>query len=291
MSDADIGNISAGAPDMAGITGSLPAANFSTSSLGTLGTEAGGVMGALKIAQDPTNPVNDIQGLGSIAQAYQAATGGAGAASSTISAAAPYLGVAGAAAAMAYSDYQMMDPANIPDTLKGNIPGSTVGKLPSGNSVLNYNGIGVGLGTQQSEGSGEIYQNGKWIGQKASGGIESAYDQLVQAQKGYTVGQTQKAGSSGTTTGTGLLAGVQVAKGVSGSGSGIASQAANATTKIPLTAAQQKSQEAEATTSMMNIYTSTGGQKTWGQSGADWLADMTKVLGNINEGTEWARQS
>ncbi len=58
------------------------------------------------------------------------------------------------------------------------------GKLPSGNSVLFDNSLGVGAGTQSSKGSGEIYQlnpegNAKdntvyhWIGQNDSTALEN----------------------------------------------------------------------------------------------------------------------
>lgn len=273
------------------VSDNLPAANFGPNPALSIAGDAGAIAG---LVTNPTNPVNDIKGLGAAGNIYQAATGGTGAASGAISSIAPYLGIAGAAAGLALSDYQLLDPKNVPDSLRSMPAGGTLGRLPSGNTILEDNGVGVGLGTQQTQGSGEIYQVGangqpQWIGQADSGKLEQDYTAYQQAQKGYTVGQGTQVGQTTPTQGTGILSGVTLNNATHAAGSGIASQAANATTQVAMTPAQQKAQEQAAASNMASIYASTGGAAKWGASEEQWMATMMSVLGSVSPGTEWAR--
>lgn len=293
LSDSDVANSlglsSSAAQDGINSAVGSTSANFG----GSLGGLLGAASGVNKIVSDPSNPQADIAGLQGINSAVNTLTGGQGALGSIASSAAPYLGIAGAAASIGMMDYAAIDPKNVPDVIEKIPQGGSVGKLPSGNSILLYNGMGVGAGSEETKGSGEIYQigaNGKqnWIGQANSSQLERDYDTLRQAQLGYTVGQSQQYGSSGTTSGTGIASGVQVAKGASGSGTGLGAQASNATTQVKLTPAQQQTLETSATQNMSSIYNSTGGAAYWGQSVNEWLENMNTLLGSMSQtGTYW----
>lgn len=232
----------------------------------------GGAKAIAGVVQNPTNPVGDIQALGALGKAYNAFTGGQGALSGTIGEVAPYLGPIAAGVGMALSDYQLLDPRNTPDTIKAPLAGSTIAKLPSGNSLLEYNGMGIGLGTQQTEGSGEVYQigpNGQqhWIGQKDSGQLERDVE-LMNMTTGHDPNAIAAAANGG-----------------------IAAQAKAYSNLVPLTAQQRQANVSTASKDMLNIYNSTGGAKVWGQDAQTWLHDMATMLSDISGGTEWGRVS
>lgn len=272
--------------DFSEVTSNLPSANFAS------GLSVAGDAGALAgLVENPTNPVNDIKAAGALGNAYQAVTAGQGAASDAISSITPYLGIAGAAAGLALSDYQLLDPSNTPDTITSVPAGGSIAKLPSGNSLLENDSIGVGAGTQQTAGSGEIYNTSsgtpQWIGQADSGALEQDYDNYEAAAAGKTTGEAQSTydAANAKTATTGL--GATVSTGPQ-SGS-IASQAGAASAPGTLTPAQQASDEQAATSNMASIYNSLGGEKYWGVSQQAWMESLMSSLGSFSQGTEWAR--
>jgi hypothetical protein len=283
LSDSDVAS---GIPstDFSEVTNSLPSANFA-SDLSIAG-DAGAVAG---LVTDPTNPVNDIKAAGALGNVYQAATAGTGAASDTIGAITPYLGLAGAAAGMALSDYQLLDPANTPDSITSMPAGASIGKLPSGNSLLEDGSIGVGAGTQQTAGSGEIYNTvsgtPQWIGQADSGALEQDYDNYEAAASGKTTGEAQStydaANTKTATTGLGTS--------ITTTPTGLSAQAGAASATGQLTPTEQATDEKSAESSMASIYNSLGGEKYWGVSQQAWMESLMSSLGSFSQGTEWAR--
>lgn len=272
-----------------GVLGTLPAANFSsdTGLLGEASSALGGVGAVAGLAQNPTSPTGDLSAAASLGKAYVGLAGSGAPGASAISSALPYAGIVGEGVALGMQDYQLLDPKNVPDQITGVPTGGSIGKLASGNSVLNAGSIGIGAGTQQTQGSGEIYQNGKWIGQQESGTLENDFDNLQAAEKGVTTGESQSTydAANAKTSTSGL--GATVSTGPQ-SGS-IASQAGAASAQTKMTPAQQAAGESSAQQQMLDVYSATGGQKAWGESETEWLNNTIAALGDVTQGTEWGR--
>lgn len=277
-----------------GINSAVSGSQVNLGSLGSLSSLGGGLSGLSKLVSNPSNPVSDIQSLQGINSAVNTLTGGQGTLGNIASSAAPYLGLAGVGATIGMLDYGAIDPKNVPDSIVSMPAGGSIGKLPSGNSALLYNGLGVGAGSEETQGSGEIYQvgaNGKdnWIGQQDSGTLEQDEIKLQQAKAGYTTGQSlsdyNASNTKTNTSNSGLLQNVST---TSSPGSSLAAQAGASQAQVKMTPAQQTAAINAATQSMSSIYNSTGGQSFWGQSVNEWLDNMNTLLGSMSQnGTYW----
>lgn len=287
--------IIAGVPstDLSNVSSNIPAANFSSGVGSDLGA-AGSIYGAV---ENPSNPAGDVQAAGGAAKLVNAGLSAAGEGTSdALTTVGQAAGPIAAGVGLAYQDYQMLDPANIPDTDKGTLAGATTGKLPSGNSLLEYNGVGVGLGTQQTQGSGEIYNTNEtnasgqptWIGQANSGTLENDYDEIAAAKSGVATGESVSALDTATTKTNSLLGGATY---TTNAGVGIAAQAAAADAQVKTTPAQQQQVEQDAENSALQVFNETGGAAAWGQSSTQWMQSMFAALSDVGQGTEFGRTS
>lgn len=187
-------------------------------------------------------------------------------------------------------DYGALDPKNTPDASKYLLPGETTAKLASGNAVDELNGIGVGLGTEQTQGSGEIYKtNGQttpsWIGQQYSGQLEKDETAIQNATAGGAYSPTPITHTTGTSS-NGILQNAPI---TTSTGSGSGGLMSGAEVSQQMTPAQLQAQTTAAQNDMTSIFNATGGAAGWGVSQAEWLNSMSALLGSISPGTQWAR--
>jgi hypothetical protein len=171
------------------------------------------------------------------------------------------------------------------------LPGETNAKLASGNTVAELGGVGVGLGSEETQGSGEIYKTDgtttpSWIGQQYSGELEkdSIAEQLAAAGPQTQAQYDQSSGINPGGTMTGNLFGSTVT--TTTGPTNILSGQSN--TSAPATQAQLNAGAATAQANMESIFNATGGAAGWGVSQAQWMQSMQSLLGSISDnGTYW----
>ena len=277
-SAANLGNV--GSPDFGSIVNNIPAANFGSDASSAAGggasafrTATGAVGSALGISgaiMNPTNAGADINGAVSAYNLGSTIAGGdtLGAslgASLGISAGLATAGIGAVALGVEALVTSMTKPNN-PDRI--NVAGAQaegmqvnpMGKLPSGNSVLFDNSLGVGAGTQSSKGSGEIYQlNAKgsaadntayhWIGQADSTNLENDAHNLNQWLQKGDVKDTNGKYTATDAAGQRTLGGIS------------------------------------------SIFNSTGGAKAWGMTESEFVTSLNKLLssGAYSSGNAFGR--
>jgi hypothetical protein len=267
ISDFSAGGSSAAAPTLAGATAGSDAASSAGSadlSLGSVAGVGGDVLGIAGAALNPTNPSSDVQGAADAYNLGQTLTGG-----STIGTGA--LGASlevGVPAFMISTLVGALTKPNDPDSIntaaaeQAGMQVNPYGALPSGNSILTDNGLGVGAGTQSSQGSGELYdiQNGTyhWLGQSDSTALEGDVSSVLAGE----AGQTPTA-----TTGLGLT--TNESTGINPLGSAVSQPAQ--------TAAQE---EAAGSSGISSIFSSLGGAKALGMSESDFQQTLIDMLGS-----------
>lgn len=212
-------------------------------------------------------------GAGAGADVGAASAGDAGAAAGSI-------GLGTAAGALGVLAVPLMlaltgDP-NTPTTFnnKGALAaGMSVGKLPSGNALLENGDIGIGGGTQTAQGSNQIYN--------LSGGKQTLLpsqdsSQLISDYTAYNKGMTPAQVLQGVETGggqNGIWGQTQAAQGLSPTGQSLAQ-----------TPAQQAANKQADQAAMQSVFNSTGGEKAWGVDAATWTGQMMNLLGNVTFG-------
>jgi len=273
-SAANLGNV--GSSDFSGLANTVPdfgssaASSAGTSALGVAGSAVGGALGIGGAVMNPGNAGADIQGAEAAYNLGATITGGdtAGAAlgaSLGISAGLATAGIGAVALGIEALVTSMTKPNN-PDRI--NVAGAEaegmqvnpLGKLPSGNSVLFDNSLGVGAGTQSSKGSGELYQlqpkgsaanNSayKWIGQSDSTNLENDAHNLNQWLQSGAVKDTNGAFTATNAAGERTLGGIQ------------------------------------------DIFNQTGGAKAWGMSESEFVSSLHSLLdsGVFSSGNAFGR--
>jgi hypothetical protein len=262
------------------VQGALDAYKLYGAGSSLLGGGAGAGLAAANTALAAGDLSGAAAGIGANAAATGAADTGASLAggASLGAAAGP---VAALAAIVLQNQISAADPRNTPDSFNPNAAASGLrvdpyGKLTGGNDILSGGNIGVGAGTDETRGSGQIYQvNPKtgqytWIGQGDSNQLEQDYENYSLSAGAPALTNTGITGNIGTVT-----------RNADGTYS-----APNSTIKSGLGAQTLAMQNALA--NMNSIFSNTGGQGYWGTDQSDWDAETLKLLGNVEPGTYWA---
>jgi len=234
---------------------------------GVPGVDTGALNGAIDSAYDSIDLGADAGA--DVAADAGADAAGAGAASSSLGSLATGAGVLAVPLALALSG--ALAP-NVPTTFndKGALAqGMSIGKLPSGNSLLENQDVGIGGGTQTAQGSNQIYDlaGGKQTLLPTADTTALTSDvlglinpQTLAAQ--YTEGAYNPGGGTGS----------------------IAQQANIAKAGAP-TAAELAQQTATDQAGIDSIYNQTGGAKAWGGATAAQIQQqLENLFKNVNFG-------
>jgi hypothetical protein len=265
------GLATAAQPDVSGIV--APSVNYPEGGASSLAGVGGDLLGLAGVAMNPTNVGGDVSGAADVYNLGAAATGGApigaGAAGAGLEVAVP--------AFMISTLVGSLTKPNEPDTINtaaAEAAGMKVnpdGTLPSGNSILTDQSLGIGAGTQSSQGSGELYRinpDGSaanntvydWLGQAASTGLEGDVSEYEKALAG--------APSSTPTDALGLD--VSGAKNITAFGSSVA--------QTPVQTPAEE--EAGASANIASYYKSLGGEEAFGMSESDFQQTLLSLLGS-----------
>jgi hypothetical protein len=266
------GLATAATPDVSGIV--APSVNYGAdSATGSLAGVGGDVLGLAGVATNPTNVGGDISGAADVYNLGAAATGGApigaGAAGAGLEVAVPAFMIS----TLVGAETKPNEPDTI-NTQAAEAAGMDVnpyGTLPSGNSILTDQGLGVGAGTQSGQGSGELYRvnpDGSvagntvydWLGQSTSTALEGDVAEYDKAEAGQP--------SSTPTDGLGLTTSSP------GDITAFGSSVAQTPVETP------KEEEAGASANIASYYASLGGEKAFGMSESDFQQTLLSMLGS-----------
>lgn len=260
--DSAYGGIDLGTDAASGVGDAL---GFSASSTAAGAADAG--LSAADVAASGASAATVDAGTlgGAVDSAYGAASGAVDAASAGLTAGGAALGVAGAFGLPLGMEISTLLKPNVPTTFKPTA-GMTVGKLPSGNALLENKDVGIGGGTQTKQGSNQLYD--------VAGGQQkllstSNTEQITADIQALNDPALAKAQIGANAEGTATL----------GGGGSLGAQAKGATAYQGATPDAIKAQQATDTTNLASLFDQTGGAAGWGGITApQWIQQLQDLF-------------